>query len=233
MLQQAQDFSRTLPDALVGDSLERAPGEAAALAKLVFSGQLRSRKVDVVSDGDKRYWGVDPSQSPLLGRLMDFADVNYKKKNGSAPAFKFIMINHVSAQECPTGSGGGWHRDSFGTQYKAFMYLTDVERPSQGAFCYLPGSNAVPLRTVSLVHRLVSGGHRYTDDTIQRLLRRGAKATPVLLPAGTPFFLSTSYIHRGLPITEGDRVMAAVYLFKRFPDEFASYTWDTPAAAAR
>jgi len=133
------------------------------------------------------------------------------------------MVNYIDAQTCPRGSGGGWHRDSFGSQYKAFAYLTDVDRASQGAFAFIPSSNSLLARLPALAHRLLSGGNRYLDRTINAAVRVGFTCQPVLLKAGIPFFLDASLIHRGLPIVEGRRIMAAVYMYDNVPREFASF----------
>jgi hypothetical protein len=131
------------------------------------------------------------------------------------------MVNYIDAARCPAGSGGGWHRDSSRRQYKAFVYLTDVERESQGAFCFIPGSNSLPLWLVSVTYRMISGGHRYPERVIAALSRAGAARAPVLLKSGVPFFVNTSLIHRGLPISEGRRMMATVYMFEDIPVEMA------------
>ena len=194
-----------------GDSLERMPGELASLASQVRSGELSCRAV-VEVQGDRRFWDVDPSQSACLPRLIEFAQRQFAHATGRQPRALVVMINHIQAARTPSGSGGGWHRDSFHDQYKAFAYLTDVQSESQGAFCFLPGSNGALLRLGSALHRVMTGGNRYTDRAIERLLAAGACCQSVLLPAGIPFFLNTSAIHRGLPIREGERIAATVYL---------------------
>ena len=195
-----------------GDSLEREPGEAAALADTVAQGKLQAQLVHS-HDGDVRYWAVDPSQNPILQRLMDYAYDNFESTTGRPPDRAFLMVNHVTAEDCPEGSGGGWHRDSFSKQYKAFVYLTEVESESQGPLCLLRGSNHWLVRLTSILHRLATGGHRFSDRTIRALERLGLESEVVLAPPGIPFFADTTLIHRGLPIVEGERVAATVYMF--------------------
>ncbi|GEM_PF-5518542 len=195
----------------VGDSLEPTPGELARLTGRIRKGTVRCRAV-VEMEGDRRFWDVDASQSACLERLVEFAQRNYTQATGRPPRVSVVMINHIEAGRTLAGSGGGWHRDSFRDQFKAFAYLTDVRSESQGAFCFLPGSNGGVLRLASALHRAVTGGNRYSDRAIGLVLAAGARSETVLLPAGIPFFLNTSAIHRGMPIREGDRVAAAVYM---------------------
>jgi hypothetical protein len=194
-----------------------------ALAAKVRSGTLKAARRVEQSDGDVRYWGVPLSESPALERLQQFADERYRSHMGQPPGVSLIMINHIAANRSPKGSGGEWHRDSYREQYKAFMYVTDVRSEAQGAFCFLPGSNRPHWRAAAVLHRAATGANRYRSRTIERMLRFGVAASPVLLDAGIPFFVNTSLIHRGLPITQGDRIMAAVYLLEDAPDWYKEY----------
>lgn len=198
---------------MFGESLEKEPGELSFLVGKVQAGKLAAKKVDVQSDGDTRYWEVDASQIATLRRLKDFAEAHFVEVVGRPPARSFIMVNRIDAGKSPAGSGAGWHRDSFRTQYKAIVYITDVERESQGAFCFVPSSNAPLFRLASALYRVLTGGNRYSDRLMSVLLRAGVSRRVVLSKAGIPFFVNTSMIHRGLPISEGQRIAATVYMF--------------------
>ncbi len=220
----------TLPDIAMGESLEKDRGEVASVVAMVLDKTLLAKRVNV-TEGDVRYWGVDLAQSVVLRRLKSFGEACFQERTGRRPA-SFVMVNYIDAQTCPKGSGGGWHRDSLGSQYKAFAYLTDVEREAQGAFGFIPASNSTLVRLPSLAHRVLSGGNRYRDRTINAILHAGFVCQPVLLKAGIPFFLDTSLIHRGLPIVEGHRIMVALYMYDNVPEEFASFL-DSSAERAR
>jgi hypothetical protein len=209
-------------DVVFGKPLFDTENQLGEIVESVAAGKLSARKV-ATYDGDVRYFGVDAEQSPVFHRLRSFGHQCFEQRTGVAPNFSFIMVNLIDAVNAPTGSGGGWHRDSLQSQYKAFAYLTNVFKPAQGAFCYLPGSNRSVIRGASALHRVLSGGHRYRETTISRLVSLGLAQEIVLQKAGTPFFLDTSLIHRGLPITEGRRLMATLYMYDRAPKEFASY----------
>jgi len=208
---------------VIGEPLERTPGELASLVAMIMNDELPTKRRDVQADGDTRYWGVDESHSPVLRRLKEFGERAFEKSVGKPPASSLIMVNCTDSRACPNGSGGGWHRDSFQRQYKAFAYLTEVARESQGAFSFIPSSNSMLLRLISLAHRVRSGSNRYDDRTVNRILRAGLSHHPVLLKSGIPFFVDTSLVHRGLPISEGRRIMATLYLFERLPEWLTQY----------
>jgi hypothetical protein len=219
------DRRKTRPDIVIGESLERESGELARLLDSILAGQLVAQKVDYQPDGDVRYWGVDVSQSGILMRLKEFGESLFKQVTGTPPIFSFIMVNVTDSERCPWGSGGGWHRDSSRRQYKAFSYLTDVEKEPLGPLSFIPASNSGLLWLISMIYRIVTKGNRYQDSTINALFKLGIASSPVLLKAGIPFLLNTSLIHRGMPMSEGRRAMAAVYMFEdieRMSDDFKS-----------
>jgi len=197
-----------------GDPVVYAPSEMATLVASVVARSLRARRTVAQSDGDIRYWGVEESQSVVLERLKAFGERCFADRTGRPPSSSYTMVNDIDAARSPNGSGGGWHRDSFRRQYKAFVYLTDVERESQGAFCFIPKSNTPIYLAASAVYWALSGANRYQDRVINALVRGGLALSPVLLKAGIPFFVNTSLIHRGLPITEGRRMIATLYMFE-------------------
>src|SRR5256712_8538320 len=203
------------PGIVVGDSLEKEPGEVSSVVGQVLDRTLLAKRVNV-AEGGVRYWGVDLAQSVVLQRLNSCGETSFQERTGRRPV-SFVMVTYIDAQTCPRGSGGGWHRDSYGSQYKAFAYLTDVERESQGALGFTPASNSPLIRLPSLAYRVLSGGNRYRDGTISAIMRIGFVCQPVLLKAGIPFFLNTSLIHQGLPIAEGHRIMAALYMYHNIP----------------
>lgn len=199
---------------VLGEPLTHPAGELQQIVERALIGELPAERIDHQKDGDIRYWAVDVSTIPGLHRLVEFGQREFRNATGEDPLFAFVMVNTIDAERSPNGSGGGWHRDSSRRQYKAFMYLTEVTRPTQGAFCFMPGSNSRWFWLASMAHRVITGANRYSDRAIHALTTFGFRAVPVLLPAGVPFFVNTSLIHRGLPITEGVRVMATLYLFE-------------------
>src|SRR5437879_5834702 len=175
-------ISGALSNIVVGESLEKKPGEVSLVVGKVLDRTLLAKQVNV-TEGDIRYWGVGLAQSAVLQRLKSFGETCFQERTGRRPV-SFVMVNYIDAQTCPTGSGGGWHRDSYGSQYKAFAYLTDVERESQGALGFIRASNSALFRLLSLAHRVLSGGNRYRDRTISAIIRTGIVCHTVLIQAG-------------------------------------------------
>jgi hypothetical protein len=102
------------------------------------------------------------------------------------------------------GSGQGWHRDANHFQFKAIVYLCDVDIVN-GPFQIIKGSHklgrvlrdtvimdAEPLKT------------RFSDKQVNRLIDRYPDDYKVLTArAGTLIFADVSSIHTGMPLSEG------------------------------
>jgi hypothetical protein len=122
------------------------------------------------------------------------------------------MANHISAKASPEGSGGGWHVDSVRSQFKLFMYLTDCTREELGPLTLLTLHPLID-RAVIFLNYLSGNKFRFTEARIKLLCKLGFRPKPVLAPCLEPFFVNTSFIHRGAPITLGERIMITAYLF--------------------
>ena len=103
--------SCALPGIVVGESIEKDPGEVSSVVGKVLDRTLLAKRVNV-TEGDVRYWGVDLAQSVVLRRLKSFGETCFQERTGRRPV-SFVMVNYIDAQTCPMGSGGGWHRDSY------------------------------------------------------------------------------------------------------------------------
>lgn len=183
------------------------------LADLIKSGNIACKRKDHQSDGDIRYWNVDASQHALLAEFKRRGNELYAKTTGHPPAHSFIMINDIEAGRSPEGSGGGWHLNSYKQQYKCFMYISDVEADEMGAFAYFPQSHSWWFRPYAFAKRVLFHSIRFSSREIRLLRAMGVSYTTVKGPKGTNFFLDTSYLHRGLPIEKGRRLMATLYCF--------------------
>lgn len=187
------------------------PGALEELVAQVMNGSLPCRHRQLLPSGDVRYWDVDPTHNPLLKGFRELAIGEYGKP-GKEPHV-ILMINHISAETCPTGSGDGWHVDSVRRQFKLFCYLTDCVSEKTGPLCVLVHPFPGMERLVILARRVLRRTRRFEEATIAFLERLGFRRQPVLSEAGRPFFVETSRIHRGLPIHEGYRVMLTAYLY--------------------
>jgi hypothetical protein len=210
---ESQDVATELEEVQFGSPLHEHKKELSGLIGKIESGSLDAGYVQECDDGDLRYWDVSDSASPVIPKLEGWGEKLYRERVGEPPAQSFVMVNRINPSDAPEGSGGGWHRDSFREQYKAFVYLNTVDTVEKGPFCYVSGSNNPIVRGFSAVYRLVTGGHRYPPWLVNLGLSAGLQANPVLAQAGHPFFVQTSLLHRGLPITQGERYAATLYMF--------------------
>lgn len=109
-------------------------------------------------------------------------------------------------------SGNGWHRDSFFSQYKALLYLTDVTEDN-GPFELLPRSHHLK----NIIHGIEKVGlsymqNRISDIEVQRLeelLKFSRKS--LIGNAGTLVLFNSTLIHRGRPIKSGERLALTNY----------------------
>ncbi len=136
----------------------------------------------------------------------------------------FFGSNYTSnrVQVCksiPTGanleSSWLWHYDDNGpTHIKLFIYLSDVESSSDGAFCYAVDKNNQPLKMQSSK----IGPHHRTQQIFQGsrvpknfLDERGAKETYMLGKVGKPFLFDPNIIHKAIVPDEGHERIALIY----------------------
>ena len=112
------------------------------------------------------------------------------------------------------GSGEGWHRDQFFVSTKAMLYLTDVGLDN-GPFQMVRDSWTLPdvcrdIRQARLDHMQ----YRIRDDQVAALVERDpARLLTFSGAAGTLLVFNASSIHRGKPITAGERYALTNYYF--------------------
>ena len=112
------------------------------------------------------------------------------------------MANIVPAGKNVYGSGGSWHRDSNFPQFKALIYLSDVNLVEDGAFEYFPKSNRMKyiLREIYESKRSISDT-RWTNNHL--FTSQKGLPIPVTGKAGTLVLFDTSLLHRGSPNSNG------------------------------
>ena len=161
---------------------------------------------------DKRIFGIEQIL-PLARRfsqnldLLELGELVNKEQTYCA----FTLGNWLECGKSGS-SGGGWHRDSFYSQYKALLYLTDVTSDN-GPFELLPRSHH--LRSVLI--GIKKGGLKYMQNRIsdaevcrlEELLSTPRKTFTE--KAGTLVLFNSSSIHRGRPIQLGERFALTNY----------------------
>jgi hypothetical protein len=174
-----------------------------------------SNIVDV--NGDTRFWNVDPNAFKLFGDFKDLAEREVEMQIGKAFNHTILMVNHITPQASPEGSGGGWHVDSVQDQYKLFMYLTNCESESQGPLTLFTSGSKIKDRMRIIINYLKGNKFRFSNSVIDKLESKGFAQVPVLRESLKPFFVNTSFIHRGARITVDERMLITAYMFDKIP----------------
>ena len=145
----------------------------------------------------------------------------------SRPAFTLAgRLSHVKSS-----SGEGWHRDAFYSQFKAMVYLTDVDE-FNGPFEILKGSHRLGniLRDMKIA-KLDFHQYRLENIHIETLVNSGRYTlNPLTGPAGTLIYFDSSAIHRGRPLEQGYRVSLTTYFYEKNrigPDLFKKFNIPT------
>lgn len=110
------------------------------------------------------------------------------------------------------GSGEGWHRDSYFRQFKAILYLSDVEADN-GPFQLIRGSHTLgSLLRDGVVAGLGYRQTRFADAQVEALVaEQPSRLLTVTGKAGTLIVVNTCAIHRGKPIVSGRRYALTNY----------------------
>ena len=118
------------------------------------------------------------------------------------------------------GSGGGWHRDSFGSPIKAILYVSNVTDDT-GPFQFLPSSNKLKNIVRDLwITRLPFLKYRFTEEDISQIRRLGNYEIKTLIgDAGTVVLIDTAAIHRGKPISLNSRYALTNYYSLAYKDK--------------
>ncbi len=115
------------------------------------------------------------------------------------------------------GSGEGWHKDMAFRQFKALLYLNDVDEDN-GPFQLVEGSHKVTEYLKDMWHGGL-GFHeiRFTDDQIERMTAgHPERIRSVTGKRGTLILVDTAVIHRGRPPITGMRYALTNYFMERY-----------------
>jgi ectoine hydroxylase-related dioxygenase (phytanoyl-CoA dioxygenase family) len=165
---------------------------------------------------DKRIHGVEHldsnfdifSKHPLL---LEIANIYLQEEAKVAFTLGAILESSIDNP----GSGGGWHRDNFTRQFKAMVYLSDVDS-SHGPFQIIEKSHHL-IQTIkdNYITQQPYKNARFTDDAISLLLSKTGqnRIHTLTAKAGTVLLFDSSTIHRGAPIQEGVRAALTNYFY--------------------
>lgn len=109
-----------------------------------------------------------------------------------------------------------YHVDIWGREFKAFLYLDDVDQDN-GPFTYLRGSHKLHLLRLK---RMILRGEHDTSMTRTELDSIMHREVQIAGEAGTLILADVSGIHRGLPQINRSRSILANYVFDTPGDRF-------------
>lgn len=141
---------------------------------------------------------------PEFRPLYDAMIAHYTAEKGAAPNHAFLMVNRLIPKQGNLGSGGGWHRDTWLSQHKIFVFLSDVGE-ANGPFEYIPGTNRMSVKLKDLI--------RYRRSLRVPAEHVRGESELLTVSAGEGTYFDTTTLHRGSPIREGARYAATLYAF--------------------
>lgn len=165
---------------------------------------------------DKRMFGVESVSAPLAEFHDDPFLAAIGERLGGVLLYNFATLGaRIDATSDNNGSGDGWHRDSHDFQFKAILYLSDVDSEN-GPFEYVPGSQKKWRAAIdtALGGFAAAPNTRYEPTSVARLLSRYGRAPEQFVgKAGTLLLVNTSGIHRGRPLRVGSRYALTNYYY--------------------
>jgi len=168
------------------------------------------------NDSDKRLFGAETAgpairlfhDDPILKSIGEIL--------GGLTLYNFATLGaRIDATAANRGSGEGWHRDAFGFQFKAIIYLCDV-MDENGPFEYLCGSHK-PWRAGldSARGRFpVPPDSRIDSSSMDKMIAAGElKPRRFTAKAGTVLLVNTAGVHGGAQLKSGHRYALTNYYY--------------------
>lgn len=191
----------------------------------------------VHSHSDERLFGVEA----LSDKFNVFAADPFIQKVsdgyiGRKTANAFTLAGRLRARSGSLGSGEGWHKDHQFRQFKAILYLTDVDEDN-GPFQLVARSNELShylrdLKNGGLAFRAIQLHQEH--EFIERLLREeAADVRTITGRRGTLILVDTACIHRGKPPVRGTRYSLTNYYFEQHQMDEAAIQRFKPADPER
>src|SRR6185312_2164135 len=163
---------------------------------------------------DKRMFGVESVSLTLAEFHSDPFLQAVGERLGGNSLYNFATLGaRIDATTENNGSGDGWHRDAHDFQFKAILYLSDVE-PENGPFEYVSGSQKKwrAAFDTAVGDFAAAPNTRYEPASVERLLSRYRRAPEQFVgKAGTLLLVNTSGLHRGRPLRTGSRYALTNY----------------------
>jgi hypothetical protein len=124
------------------------------------------------------------------------------------------MANKVVYKSDNLGSGGGWHRDGIDFQYKAILYLVDVDN-NNGPFQLIKNSQKLFFYIQDCINlNMDIFNTRFDNSLVEKLIKKDTGRLITLNgKAGSLILVDTTLIHRGCPLTSGSRYALTNYYY--------------------
>lgn len=168
------------------------------------------------NDSDKRLFGAETA-GPTIRLFHD--DPILKSAGeilGGLKLYNFATLGaRIDATAANRGSGEGWHRDAFGFQFKAIIYLCDVT-DENGPFEYLCGSHRAWRAGLDSARGRfpVPPDSRIDSSGMEKMIARGMlKPRRFPAKAGTALLVNTAGVHGGARLKSGHRYALTNYYY--------------------
>jgi hypothetical protein len=127
------------------------------------------------------------------------------------------MANRIVSAANNLGSGGGWHKDDVEFQYKAILYLIDVN-DNNGPFQLIKHSNKFKFIIKDcLKYKMKINETRLSEKKINEIISMEPERLKTITgSAGTLILVDTSLIHRGRPLVSGLRYALTNYYYPSY-----------------
>ena len=167
-----------------------------------FVAHNRDQCVIQDNNNDFRIFHADKKLGLQAKCLFDIHRSIYFSCFNKVPDYCFLMLAKLQPSKNSLGSGDGWHRDTWGRNYKIFTYLSDCLETDDGTFQICRNSSRLMNKTFVLMRD--GKGRRYKDSIAGGISNVAGKA-------GCTFVAKTDTIHRGAPVKTKPRYMATFY----------------------
>jgi hypothetical protein len=173
---------------------------------------LRFRDNVTYDEGVRRLYHVDKEvpdlaefrNDPMIGRIVE-AYYGHPYHSG------VLMYQYNTKSNANTRYH---HVDAFSKEFKAFLYLDDVDE-GNGPFAYIPGTQRAHLRRIVKQLREGSSATGFTNEELKGSIGREVK---LVGEAGTLILADVRGFHRGTPQLDRSRSVLVNYLYES-PDE--------------
>ncbi len=167
---------------------------------------------------DARLFGANRASFPMRRYAEHAALVSAAKAIYRSPHLSCLTLAaRLGFTPNNAGSGEGWHRDSYGMQFKSILYLTDVGLEN-GPFEILPGSHRFTAMMNDTVRQGIGNKRkRLTPEEVEQIIAANypSGSDVVTGSAGTVLLVITNAVHRGTPIQAGVRYAVTNYYFNQ------------------